>query len=138
MTVKEWLNRGWKLEQEINALIEAQQRALDMAACVSVCYDREKIQQQSKGPENAMIFYADYSRMIDERIDKLVKLKQEIIEVINCIGDEMQRAILIERYINHKKWEKISVELHCDLRWLYRLHGKALLKIKSTKGVDEL
>ena len=138
MTVKEWLNRGWKLEQEINALLEAQRRALDKATSMSKRLDMEKVQQQSGGPENNMISYAEYSRMIDERIDELGGLKQEILQAINSIEDEMQRAILIERYINHKKWGKISVELHCDLRWLYRLHGKALLKIKSTKSVDEL
>ena len=126
MTAKEWLNRYWKLEQEINALLEAQQRALDMATCVSIRYDREKVQQQSKGPENATISYAEYSRQLDKRIDELVGMKQEILKAINSIDDEMQRAILVERYINHKKWEKISVKLNCDLRWLYRLHGRAL------------
>lgn len=138
MTAKEWLNRCWKLEQEINALIEAQQRALDMATCVSVRYDRERVQQQSKGPENAMASYAEYSRMLDERIDELVEMKQEILQAINCIDNEIQRAILVERYINHKKWEEIIKNINYAERNIYKLHAEALKKIKLDSAVQYL
>lgn len=133
MTAKEWLNRCWKLEQEINELIEAQQRALDMATCVSVRYDRERVQQQSKGPEGAMISYAEYSQLIDARIDELVSLKKEILQAINSIADSTERVILNERHINHKRWNEIAGIIGAPASTVRgRLYRKALKTI-STK-----
>ena len=48
MTTKEWLNRGRNLNEEINALIKAKEKALYDACNVSIAYDKEKSADKSE------------------------------------------------------------------------------------------
>jgi len=69
---------------------------------------------------------------INDDIDKLLDLKAEITAVIETVEDEVLQLILLMRYINLKKWEYIAEKLNLEIRWLYRLHGRALEKVKLT------
>jgi len=43
------------------------------------------------------------------------------------------QTLLELRYLCFKTWEQIAVELHFDLRWVYRLHGRALDEIDAIR-----
>ena len=132
MTAKEWLNRGRYLDKEINQLLEDQQNALNLACGTAVSYGGEKVQtSKQNATEQKFIAYADYSAEIDNRIDQLYDIKTEIKAVINKLDDPLLRALLIARYVNIKTWEQIAEDLNYDLRWVYRLHDKALHAIES-------
>ena len=132
MTAKEWLNRGRYLDREIDQLLEDQQNALNLACGTAVSYGGEKVQTSKKNvTERRFIAYADYSAKIDNRIDELYAIKTEIKAAINKLDDPLLRALLIARYVNMKTWEQIAEDLNYDLRWIYRLHGKALRAIES-------
>ncbi len=59
-------------------------------------------------------------------VDKYI----EIDRVIHTVEDTTLREVLERRYLLYQKWEQIAQEMHRDLRWVYRLHGKALNCIK--------
>lgn len=133
MTTKEWLNRGWKLDKEIDALLSEQRRAFDIACSTTTSLTQDKVQtSQSNSAENKFINYANYSKMIDVRIDELYAIKQEILQAINTVDDSTYRTLLIERYVNFKTWEQIAVDMNYCWRQIMRLHGQALQKIKMS------
>ena len=131
MTTKEWLNRGRNLNEEINALIKAKEKALYDACNVSIAYDKERVQEsQNNSTEAKFTRFADYSKAIDERIDELYKIKQEILKAISGVDNSTYRALLIERYINFKTWEQTADYMNYSRMHVTRLHGRALQKVK--------
>ena len=118
MTTKDWLNRGWALDREITALESAKRRAYDR--CVS------GVASVSGAPGGGLSRYADFAAQVDAQIDKLIDIKQEIAAVIVEVPDTTLRTLLTKRYLNFEKWEKIAVDLDRTLRWVMRLHGRAL------------
>lgn len=132
MTAKEWLNRGWKLNREIDALLEEQRRALELATVTTSAPQEDKV-QGGEGNRTADKFanYAAYAAEIDSRIDDLFQIKQEIDQAIEKVENTTYRTLLIERYINFKKWEQIAVDMDYSYVHIVRLHGKALQKVKD-------
>ena len=138
MTVKEWLNRGYRLDKEINALLREQKRALDLATKTTAPADGEKVQtSKSNISEARFINYADYKKLIDDRIAELYAIKQEIITAINSVGDNTLRQLLIHRYIEFKHWEKIAEDMNYSyVHVVHTLHPKALSAI--SKNVNRI
>lgn len=132
MTVKEWLNRGWKLNREIDALKEEQRRALELATATTSAPQEDRV-QGGEGNRTADKFanYAAYAAEIDSRIDDLFQIKQEIDQAIEKVENTTYRTLLFERYINFKKWEQIAVDMDYSYVHIVRLHGKALQKVKD-------
>ena len=78
----------------------------------------------------------DLQAEINRDIDRLVDLKKELFSTIKAVGDTEFQTILEKRYLCFQSWEKISVEMGYDLRWLYRLHGKALDVVREITGLE--
>ena len=136
MTVKEWLNQGRNLDRIINDLIKEKDRALYCACRASMPYDGDGVQSSLKNTtENKFIQYSDYSKKIDEEIERLLIIKQDILQVINAIDNSIYKDILIKRYLLFYSWEKIAEEMHYSRMQINRLHGIALQKIKMLHNV---
>lgn len=86
---------------------------------------------QTSGPKDQMaITFAridNLERKINTRIDELTKLTEDALKVIYQIPDKDQQNILIARYVQGIKWEKIAADLNFSISQVYRLHGKALV-----------
>ena len=134
MTVKEWLNRGYRIDREITALLREQERTLVLATKTTAATDGERVQtSRGNSAEARFINYADYTKLIDERIDELYAIKREIITAINRVGDNTLRQLLIHRYIEFMRWEKIAEEMHYSyVHVVHTLHPRALAAISET------
>lgn len=64
---------------------------------------------------------------LEELINYKIILCETLIKAINDIDDEIEKNILLLRYINGETWEDISEFLSYSVR---QLHNKALLNIK--------
>lgn len=130
---KEWLLRARKTDEEINALILEQERALTNATSTVAQSGSEKVQTSNVNTsEGKFINYASYSEMIDNRIDELYAIKQEILQAINLVDDGTLRTLLIARYINFGTWEQIAVDLHYSyVHIVHNLHPKSLKAISE-------
>lgn len=64
---------------------------------------------------------------INSRIDELVSLKADALTRIGNIPDHDQQNLLIARYVEGAKWERIAVDLNFSIAQVYRIHGAALL-----------
>ena len=50
----------------------------------------------------------------------------EVKDAIDTISDPLQRDILTSRYILGQRWERIAADIDRDLRWVLRLHHRAV------------
>ena len=86
---------------------------------------------QTSGPKNTLeetiTKIIDLEADINRRIDELVKQKADAMRRIQNVPDQDQQNILIARYVNGEKWEKIAVDLNFSIAQIYRIHGAALL-----------
>ena len=131
MTTKEWLNRGYNINKEIEQLVCAKDRAETLAGKVTSSISDVRVRSgTSNANEDKFIKVADYSLVIHRRISKLLEIQREIVQAISEVEDSTLRAILTARYINFQKWEEIADYMNLDKRWVHRLHNRALSKIR--------
>lgn len=75
----------------------------------------------------------DLQQEINADIDALVDLKRDITDVIKAVPDQEAQTILEKRYLCFLTWESIAAEMRYDLRYIYKLHNKALSYCCSDK-----
>lgn len=101
------------------------------SSSTSQSYELNPNKVQTSGPKNALeetvAKIVDLEADINRRIDELVQQKTDAMRRIQNVPDQDQQNILIARYVNGEKWEKIAVELNFSIAQIYRIHGKALL-----------
>lgn len=97
----------------------------------SQSYELKPDKVQTSGPKNALeetiAKIVDLEADINSWIDELVQQKADAISRIRNISDYDQQNILIARYVEGDKWERIAVDLNVSIAQVYRIHGAALL-----------
>lgn len=75
---------------------------------------------------------------LDSQIEKVNAAWDELIDkrdnakaLINKVEDESGRCVLHRYYILIQTWEQIAVEMNYTIRWVYKLHGKALQDLEK-------
>lgn len=66
-------------------------------------------------------------RELEAEKEKQMVTYREIRQQISMVPDPTEQEILSRRYLIGQSWEKISVEMNYDYRYVLKLHGKALL-----------
>nr|DAS18940.1 MAG TPA: Protein of unknown function (DUF1492) [Caudoviricetes sp.] len=128
-TSKEWLLRGWKVNKEIGALIEAQASLKAQAKrCTSTIGAVPGAKTQTPhGNERFIVSYLQLEEKINSKIDELVNIKMEILAAIESVNVSELRALLIYRYIDFKTWEEIAYKMNYSYHYVKKeLHIKAL------------
>ena len=128
MTAKQWLNRGRRIDQEIDKLLESKRQIEERLTSITQNYDGDGA-QATKDPHK-MDRLVEITSLILERTDELARTKAEIIKAINRLPDSRQRMVLLSYYIDGKTWEQTAVELNYSWRQVMRLHGRALQEIE--------
>ena len=128
---KEWLLRARKTDEEINALILEQERALTNATSTVAQSGSEKVQTSNVNTsEKKFISYAAYSELIDKRIDRLYEIKKEIL--VKC---EKPTRFNTSNYSNsacHSKfltWEMIACKMNYSYMQICRFARQRLLNL---------
>lgn len=52
--------------------------------------------------------------------------RAEVRAAIDTVADPLRRDILTRRYILGQRWERVAADLDRDLRWVLRLHHRAV------------
>ena len=133
MTAKEYMEQARYLDMQINSKIEQVRTLNELATKVTTVYsDMPHSPNKNTGRmEETIAKIIDLEHEIDRDIDALVDLKQEIIHIVNSIESAEYRTILEMRYLQFKKWEQIALSMSTNLRWVYRMHGRALNEIQQ-------
>ena len=133
MTSKEYLSQAYYINRKIDVMIKKVEEMKRSLYGKAISYENDGTQNGShiNVTETALLKVLEYEERINAEINRLVDLRFEIENTIRSVSDDVQREVLERRYLLFEKWEKIAVEMNIDLRWVYRLHKKALLTIES-------
>ena len=131
MTAKEYLNQLIAMDNAINRKQQRLATLRDVAMNTTPNYADEAVQRtREKNPlENIMSQLVDLDREIDEDIDALVDFKAEVWEKLDKIADERYKRILWLRYADRKTWRYIALELNFTIRYIHKMHLKALAEL---------
>lgn len=131
MTAKEYLSQAYRLDQRINSKIEQVASLNELATkCTSTLTGMPRNPNRANSTmADAVGKIIDLQNEINRDIDRLVDLKREIVTVIKAIQNPEYQTLLEKRYLCFLTWEKIAVDMGYDLRWLYRIHKRALDEI---------
>lgn len=138
MQIKEWLNRGWKITAEIKELEQEREKAFAQATGTTVSTEGERVQGGPLGnaSEEKMVRYSEYSQKLDEAIERLDKVKAEILEAIETLEKSTYRTVLIKRYLRFQKWEQIALDMNYSYMQITRIHGKALKALRLKDVIE--
>ena len=133
MTAKEYLQRGWNLEQRVRVREEQLARLRDRMARIrgsapkGLAGDRHGPQRDWTDAIDALVdAEADYVKEIRD----LCLVKRQITDALSDVEPELYRELLQYRYVYGMGWEEIAEKLQYDKRYVFRLHEKALKVVK--------
>ena len=130
--IKEWLNRGKCLDNELKELKETAQKAFEDATNTASNICDERVQTSiANNTEKKFILAAHYEAEIVKKIEELYDVKLEILGAIHKLDSCTYRALLLARYINFKTWEQIAEDMGYEVRQIHRIHGNALVNLKD-------
>lgn len=76
----------------------------------------------------------DYEQLLDDLAQEKEAQKQAEIKVtdfISTLPDVNQQMVVIKKYVDGKSWEEISDEMVMSVRYVQKLHGKAMPLLKE-------
>ena len=143
MTAKEYLSQYRDADREIQAKVDQIARLRDLATHITSMSTGDRVQSSPENKiERICAKIADMETEVDEEIDKLQETKTSVERAISSVPDAKQRTVLERRYINGERWPRICTAIYGNrvdfqdcydsyLRTLYRIHGRALLSVRS-------
>lgn len=132
MTTKEYLSQAYRLDQRINSKIEQLKRWQDLATKATSTLSKTSScsYENNHKLEDNMVKIIDLKNEINNDIDRLIDLKKDIMALINAVKNPEYKTLLELRYLCFKKWEQIADEMDYSIQHIFRIHNKALEKIK--------
>lgn len=125
---KDYLSKIQKTDRLINRLMSTLSTL--RSGLTSQSYELRPDKVQTSGPKDTIAeTFAkidELEREVTKHIDELADWKMEAYDRINRIPDFDQRNVLIARYIQGMKWEKVSVAINFSISRVYEIHGAAL------------
>ena len=133
MTAKEYLSQAWNIDRRINDKVAHVSQLRDMAMNVSaVISDMPRSPSpNNQRMENIIARLTDTEEEINADIDRLVSLKLEIMNTIWQVADENAQMVLERRCHSFKPWEDIAADMSVSIRWVHKIHVKALDDIEK-------
>ncbi|MFS2315897.1 hypothetical protein QUC22_06105 [Dehalococcoides mccartyi] len=131
LTAKEYLSQAYRIDQRINSKLE-QVKSLRELATKATATLSDMPRSQSPNFHRMEDFIAkalDLESEINADLKTLIDLKREVVTIIKCVERTELQPILEMRYLCFETWEEIAVALHYDLRYIHRLHGRALEEV---------
>ena len=78
---------------------------------------------------NAVEKIIDLENEINAEIERLVILKQNIIDTIQSVEDMEYQTLLEKRYLCFQKWEQIAIDMDYSIDNVFKVHKKALAAV---------
>lgn len=133
MNAKEFLMRGWRIESRIMSRQGEIQRLRERAETVRSSAPRSGPRGgRRRDWTDALAALADAEARINREIVELCAVQAEISAAIDRVQNVKQRRVLELRYRNYMGWEEIADMIGCDVRTVYRLHGRGLARVTAT------
>lgn len=136
MDAKQFLNQLKKLDKMIENKLAEKARWKTMATKTTAQIGGERVQSSGSKQKmaDAVDSYLDIEREIDERIDKLVDTRQEVICVIEKLNTT-EYDLLHKVYVQYLSLYDVADIYGKTYSWATTVHGRALKNVQ--KLLDE-
>lgn len=127
MTVKEQLIQVRNQECMVRAyedeLGELRRRAYNISSPKMA----DKVQSNHQSSLEDIVEKLDaQARKVNEAWDTLISMRDDAEALINLEEDMQRRCVIWRYYILGESWEKVAENIHLDMRYVFRIHGRAL------------
>lgn len=134
MTAKEFMKQHERIVEKIRQ-IEIQIYDIEQTLGIKgVNYDSQPhgsgISQVTESTATKLIELREMQR---DLVDKLWTKRIEIERVIFMIENATLAELLQRKYIRLQKWDDIATDMKFDSRYIYKLHGKALVEADNIR-----
>lgn len=133
MTAKEFLQQVKKADRMIQCKQEQIESLRALAESITVQLKSDPVQSSGSGDKigSLVCSIVDLEDKLKADIQKYIKLKKEVISIIDKVDSADYGKILYMRYLQYKTWEQIAVEMNYSYQWVCVLHGRALTEVKK-------
>lgn len=135
MTAKEFLRRARSVDRRVD---EAQERVERLRARLE-SGRMSSVTGMPRGGSSDWTETADrlieLEQVVNQRTRELVRWKLAAIDAIKSVEEPREAEVLELYYIDGFTWEQVAHRMALDLRWVYRLHGRALTRVKVPEEV---
>ena len=135
MTAKEFLRRARSVDRRVD---EAQERVDRLRARLEAGR-LSRVTGMPRGGGADWTETADrlieLEQRVNARIRELVRWKLAANDAIRQVEEPRLAEVLELYYIDGFTWEQVAERMGLDLRWVYRLHGRALLMVRVPEEV---
>ena len=133
--VKIWLNRAYRIDDEIDRELEEITRLEDVIDTVrAISYDKPNVQSssvKSAGFEDRVVKLQEIKDKVSDRIVEKEEIKEEITKTINMLDDHYQRKVIILRHLNYLDWYEIEYEMNYSRMQCFRIYNQAIKNIRT-------
>lgn len=128
MTTKTYLSQARYLDMRIKSKLQQIESLNELATtCTSVLTGMPHNPSPSTSRmADTVCKIVDLENEIRRDMDELIDLKKEITSVIKSVSNPEHQTLLEKRYLCYLSWEKIAVDMCYDLRYIHKLHNRAL------------
>ena len=131
MTTKQFLREVRKADRHINTLIAEKERLREIAEGVSgMTYDEVRVQTSRTLSGNrqtdAVYRLIEIEIQTDDEINSYMDMREEAVRIISMLPNRTEQDILKCYYMSGMTWEKVAEYMNYELRYIFKLHGKAL------------
>ena len=78
----------------------------------------------------------ELEQRVNAQVREMVRWKLAAFDAIDAVEEARLREVLELYYIDGFTWEQVAQRMELDPRWVFRLHGKALLRVKVPEEVE--
>lgn len=71
----------------------------------------------------------ELERRVNGQVREMCKLKHAAMDAIDAVVEVQLREVLELYYLDGLTWDQVAERMGLDRRWVFRLHGKALLRV---------
>ena len=126
---QEYLNQVRQIDAQMR-IIQAQIR--NIVELSGLSYD--KIPTQSNGESKVEKLAMRRVELLDKyekKRDELLKTRYQITDTILTLKGRYQQEILFKRYVELKRWDRISREMALSVRQVHYVHREALHELSE-------
>lgn len=136
MGIKHQLKQIRLIDLEIKTKMEEIDR-LNNSFLKSPSLKEVNVQESKVGlKDDAYVKIINLNDYINEKVDKLIDLKYQLIQAIEQLDNSKERTIIWMKYISSKSWDDIAEELKISKTTLFILHDEAVKKIERCTKKD--
>lgn len=78
----------------------------------------------------------ELEQVVNARVREMCEVKRLAMEAIEGVEEMRYREVLELYYLDGLTWDKVAETMQLDRRWVTRLHGKALMKVKVPEEAE--